>query len=516
MKNRTLLGAALLFIAATAVAEVKTGASTVPSQHDQSAGAFAAQPVIMPKGSKAIFKEHRVRRLPRLAAGAKGKSGNAPSIAQSSPTATLNISTPVVFSGISDGGYRVAGSPSDTTGAIGSTQYVQWVNEALQVFDRNGVSQYGPTLGRALWKGFGGPCEKNNDGDPIVQYDKLAKRWILSQFAVEDGPPYLECVAVSLTDDALGSYFRYSYEFEIFNDYPKFGVWSDGYYVTFNMFDVNDQAVGARICAIEKDKMLTGAEAPMQCFHVDEFGMLPADVDGTNPPPPGAPELLLAMGTNSLQLWKLHIDWNDATKSTLDGPTTIAVAPYSVACPDDTCIRQKGTKETLDAIGDRLMYRLAWRRFDDHDSLVATHSIDVAGPKDSALRWYEIRNPLTTPVLAQQATYMPGTADRWLGSAAMDKRGNLLIGYSASSPTMFPSIMLAGRSPSDPAGRLSKEVVAVAGTKAQSGSDRWGDYANMSVDPLDDCTFWFTTEVMDKGHRLWQTAVAHTKFANCE
>jgi len=520
MKSRMLLSAATIAIAFTAITPgaaqtTQTGASVVQSQNDQSAGTLAAQPVILPKGSHAIFKEHRVRKLPPLPPGPKGKSGG-PNIAQSTATTTLKVSAPVAFRGISDGvGYKVDAAPSDTSGAIGSTQYVQWVNEAVQIFDRNGVSQYGPTLGRSLWKGFGGACEKNNDGDPIVQYDKIANRWILSQFAVADGPPFFECIAVSLTDDATGSYFRYGYGFDAFNDYPKFGVWFDGYYVTFNMFDSDDNPIGSKICGVPKDKMLTGAAAPMQCFDVPEFGLLPADVDGNTPPPAGAPEILLAMTTNGLNLWKLHVDWNDATKSTLTGPTKIAVAPFTAACPNSSCVPQKGTPAKLDAMGDRLMYRLAYRNFGDHDSLVVTHSIDVAGSKGSALRWYEVRNPLATPTLAQQATYVPGTSGRFIGSAAMDKKGNLLVGYTASSSSMFPSIMFAGRDAGDPIGKLSKELLAVAGTKSQADVDRWGDYASMSIDPTDDCTFWFTTEVMEKNRKAWQTSIVHTKFTNC-
>ncbi|HMC22096.1 MAG TPA: hypothetical protein VKL19_09635 [Thermoanaerobaculia bacterium] len=513
-----VLCAAVLF-AVPAFAQDQTGATVVQATHDQAPVTFGSQTPDMPKGKGSpFFVEHRVKKLPPPPAAPQGKkAGPAVNVVQSSATKSLNVSAPVSFSGISDGGfYTVDAAPSDTTGAIGSTQYVQWVNEALQIFKRDGTSAYGPTLGRSLWKGFGGRCETLNDGDPIVQYDKQARRWVLSQFAVNDGAPFLECIAVSMTDDATGKYFRYGYQFANFNDYPKVGVWSDGYYITFNMFDENDKPLGSKVCALPKDKMLTGQDAPMQCFDVADFGLLPADIDGNTPPPTGSPELLMNFTRDALRLWKLHIDWNDPTKSALTGPTTIAVAPFDIACSSGPCIKQKGTNSRLDTLSDRLMFRLAYRNFGDHDALVVNHSVSVAGGATSGVRWYEIRSPFTTPAIAQQSTYAPGnTTARWMGSLAMDKMGNILLGYSTSGGSNFPAVVLAGRSPGDPKSTLSKEARAVAGTAAQIGVDRWGDYASMTIDPIDDCTFWFTTEVLDKNHKRWQTAVVHTKFANC-
>jgi hypothetical protein len=505
-------------IAAPAFAQTVTGATPVPATHDQPAAAFGSQPVDMPHGKGGFFTEHRVKALPPPPPAPKGKAAPAVNVVQTTATATLSVSKPVAFSGIGDGlSYTVDAAPSDTTGAIGSTQYVQWVNEAVQVFKRDGTSAYGPTLGRSLWKGFGGDCEKQNDGDPIVQYDKLENRWVLSQFAVrvEKNAPFLECVAVSLTDDATGKYARYAYGFSDFDDYPKVGVWSDGYYFTFNMFDSDEKPVGGKICAIEKAKVLAGADAPMQCFDVTGFGLLPADIDGKTPPPAGSPELVMNFTRDALQLWKVHIDWNDPTKSTLTGPAKIAVAPFNIACASGPCIKQKGTTSRLDTLSDRLMFRLAYRNFGDHDSLVVNHAVNVAGGATSGLRWYEIGNPFSSSPKVSQSTYAPGTTARWLGSVAMDKKGNMLAGYSASGSSLFPSVMIAGRAASDPTGKLSKEMTAVPGTASQINVDRWGDYANMTVDPTDDCTFWFTTEVMDKNHKRWQTSIVHTKFNNC-
>ncbi|HEY6218698.1 MAG TPA: hypothetical protein VIV65_01490, partial [Gemmatimonadaceae bacterium] len=151
----------------------------------------------------------------------------------------------------------------------------------------------------------------------------------------------------------------------------------------------------------------------------------------------------------------------------------------------------------------------------DHQSLVVNHAVDVAGSAISGIRWYEIRDPFGTPTVAQQGTYAPGSTARWIGSVAMDKKGNLLAGYSSSSSSTFPSVMIAGREAADPNGKLSKEVKAVAGSAAQTGFSRWGDYSSMTLDPTDDCTFWFTTELQDKNHKRWQTTVVHTKFNSC-
>jgi hypothetical protein len=292
-------------------------------------------------------------------------------------------------------------------------------------------------------------------------------------------------------------------------------VWSDGYYITFNMFDRKENPIGGKICALPKDKLLAGADAKMQCFDVPEVGLLPADIDGLTPPPAGSPELVMNFTRDALQLWKVHIDWNDASKSTLTGPVKIPVASFDPACGGGACIKQKGATGRLDTLSDRLMFRLAYRNFGDHDALVVNHSVSVAGSAVSGLRWYEIRNPLGSPTVTQQSTYAPGTSARWMGSVAMDKMGNMLAGYSASSASLFPSIKIAGRAASDPKNKLSKELTVVPGTAAQADTDRWGDYANMTVDPTDDCTFWFTTEILDKNHELWQTAFMHTKFASC-
>ena len=420
------------------------------------------------------------------------------------------------FSG-PQGTFSVNSAPPDTVAAVGATQYVQWVNTSFAVFDKTtGAAVYGPASGRTLWAGFGGKCETGNDGDPIVQYDKAANRWIMTQFAVAGGAPYYQCVAISTTSDATGSYYRYAFQQPYFNDYPKVGVWSDAYYVTFNLFNGNS-FVGPRVCAWDRNNMLNGAAATQQCFQLTSSSgsLLPADLDGSTPPPAGSPEYVLSYGSNSLILWKFHVDFANSANTTLTGPVNIAVAPFTRACNGGTCIPQLGTMQLLDSLADRLMYRLAYRNFGDHEALVVNHS--VATTNAVGVRWYELRNPGGTPVVYQQGTYAPDASYRWMGSIGMDKSGDIAVGYSVSSTTLNPSISYTGRAPGDPLGTLAPETSIIVGTGSQTtGLSRWGDYSSMTIDPVDDCTFWYSTEYLKaNGTFNWSTRIASFRFPTC-
>ena len=423
-----------------------------------------------------------------------------------------------------DSSYRVA--PPDTNGAVGATQYVQWVNLRFAVFDKaTGAMAAGfPKQGNAIWTGFADTaCANNNDGDPIVQYDKAANRWILTQFSVST-TPYKQCVAVSTTSDATGTYARYSYSYSSdFNDYPKLGVWPDGYYITYNMFHNGIMFIGAKACAFDRASMLAGASANQQCFQLSSsYGsLLPSDLDGATAPPAGTPNLLVNFGTSSLRLWKFHVDWANSANTTLTGPTTITVASFSKACGGGTCIPQPSTSNQLDSLADRLMYRFAYRNFGDHEALLVNHS--VASGSVSGVRWYELRNPTGgsmasgTPFLYQQGTFQPDSNWRWMGSAAMDKVGNIAIGYSLSSSSIVPSIRFAFRDPGDPLGTLGNESYIYNGSGSQTGTlHRWGDYSSISIDPVDDCTLWYTTEYLPaNGSFNWNTRIANFKFSAC-
>jgi len=437
--------------------------------------------------------------------------------------ATVPPPTPPVgtsFEGLGNGqyGFSVTSAPPDTEGTVGATQYVQWVNTSFAVFNKStGALIAGPTAGNTMWSEFGGGCQTNNDGDPIVLYDKMAQRWIFSQFSVST-TPYLQCIAVSTTSDATGTYNRYSFQYSNFDDYPKMAVWTDAYYETFNMFAGGTTFVGADACAYNRAAMLTGASATQVCFQQSSSvgGLLPSDFDGTTAPPAGSPDYLVYFGTNNLNLYKFHVDFTTPTNSTFTGPTVINVASFSPLCGGGTCVPQPSTTQQLDSLADRLMYRLAYRNFGTHESLVVNHSV-VAGT-GGGIRWYEIQNPSGTPTVAQQSTFAPDSNYRWMGSVAMDQAGDLAVGYSVSSSSVSPSVRFAGRVPTDPASTLESEVSIIAGTGSQSGSSlsRWGDYSAMQVDPADDCTFWFTEEYMKTtGAFNWNTRIANFKFPGC-
>jgi hypothetical protein len=413
---------------------------------------------------------------------------------------------------------------------VGLTQYVQWVNLSFAVFDKaTGVKTYGPAAGNTLWSGFGGPCQTSNDGDPLVQYDQLANRWVMSQFAV-DSTPYRQCVAVSTTSDATGTYNRYEFTYgNDFPDYGKLGVWPDGYYITYNMFPGGSSFGGTKICAFDRARMLAGLSATQQCFQLSTaFGsVLPADLDGSTAPPAGAPNYLVNDSTNALNFWKFHVDWTTPANTTLTGPISIPVAAFSHPCPNTNrgaCVPQPSTSQKLETLADRMMYRFAYRNFGTHESLVVNQAVKIGTNKKNiitGIRWYELRDPGNNPpTVFQQSTYSPDSGNwRWMGSAAMDKQGNLAVGYSISnSSSLRPTIRFAARNVTDPLSTLSSEINLFTGTGSQTQTlARWGDYSTLSVDPSDDCTMWYTNEYLAvNGTFNWHTRIASFKLAACQ
>jgi len=441
-------------------------------------------------------------------------------VLQTTASSSVATASGLNFAGVGNGDYGFApnAAPPDTNGTVGATQYVQWVNESFAVFSKSsGALLHGPVAGNTLWSGFGGGCETNNDGDPVVQYDKAANRWIFTQFSVST-TPYLQCVAVSTTSDATGTYYRYAFTQPNFNDYPKLGVWPDGYYMSFNMFNGNS-FVGGRACVLNRTAMLAGGPATQICFQLTSTygGLLPSDLDGSTGPPAGAPNVYVAFGNDSasLDLWNFHTNFTTPSNSTFSH-VNIAAPAFAAACSGGgTCIPQAGTTQKLDSLADRLMYRLAYRNFGDHEALVVNHSVTAGS--SVGVRWYEIRSPSTAPVVYQSGTYAPDANYRWMGSIAMDKVGNIALGYSVSSTTMHPSISYTGRAPSDPPGTMQGENLILTGAGSQtSGLTRWGDYSAMSIDPGDDCTFFYTNEYLKtNGSFNWSTRIASFKFPSC-
>ena len=447
--------------------------------------------------------------------------------------------------------------PPDTNGAVGPTQYVQMVNSTFAVYSKDGTRVAGPTQINTLFAGLPGTaCANNNNGDPVVIYDRIANRWVLTQFAVPGGTVgYHECIAVSQTPDATGAYYLYDFFLSqsLFQDYPHFGLWPDAYYMSTHQFDPanTDAYAGAGAFAFERDKMLQGQPAQMVYFNVMNGatafgGHLAANVDGPALPPPGTPNYFAEVDTAAdmppnaaLRIWKFHVDWATPANSTFGAngqpnsitPITDFARPNCVAQNFTAeCVPQKGDPFQLDPIGDRLMARLVYRNFGDHESLLLTHTVVAdANTMQTGPRWYEVRNPGGTPVIYQQSTFGPlGPTDllyRWMGSIAMDGSGDIAIGYSTSSNADFPSIAYAGRVPTDTLSTLGQgEAQMFAGSAPQHGElfapsqGRWGDYSGLTVDPADDCTFWYTTEyyaTIDEAQGTWHTRIGSFKFPSC-
>ncbi|HEX9076854.1 MAG TPA: hypothetical protein VF932_13805 [Anaerolineae bacterium] len=495
-----------------------------PSQGQPEIGREVKHDVSSPLGHTPPLREERGPRERPLRLIPRSGSNTLPDpVRQTTVNPLVVTSAGLNFAGVGAGDYGFApnAAPPDTNAAVGATQVVQWVNESFAVFNKStGALVYGPAAGNTLWTGFGGGCETNNDGDPIVQYDKAANRWVFTQFSVAT-TPYLQCVAVSTTADATGTYNRYAFNYGNvqFPDYPKLGVWPDAYYISFNIFNNGVSFAGAKVCAYDRGAMLTGAVATQQCFQLSTSygGLLPSDLDGSIAPPAGSPNFFLNFGSNSLNLWKFHVDFATPANTTLTGPINLPVAAFSAACNGGTCIPQPGTRQTLDSLADRLMYRLAYRHFaDGHEALVVNHSVNP-GNGTSGIRWYELRDPNGTPTVYQQGTFAPDSSYRWMGSIAMDQAGDIAVGYSVSSSTVFPSIRYTGRIPTDALGTLETENNLWSGGGSQLPTlSRWGDYSSMSVDPVDDCTFFYTTEYLkSSGTFNWSTRIASFKFPSC-
>jgi hypothetical protein len=450
-----------------------------------------------------------------------------------------NIIPGLNFNGIPQG---CGCAPPDTDGYVGLTQYVQIVNAQFQVFDKvTGNSLLGPVAIHSLWVGFGGVCETDGMGDPMALYDKMANRWLISQFAISTGStvPDRECIAVSTTSDATGTYNRYDFDLRPFGtnyyDYPKLGSWPDAYYMAMNIFDtpLPQPYLGTEPFAFDRTQMLNGLPAtvisPGLVGSPADFEdpLMPSDLDGSIMPPSGAPNVFLEFpdttgnNTGHYRYWQYSVGvpfGNNPTFTQFTGPLA---APFTFLCPTTrACVPQLGSASNLDGIGDRLMFRLAYRNFGSpaapNESWVGNFSVESGGV--AAPRWFELKN-LGGPsgTINQEATYQPDSTWRWMGSVAMDQLGNLAIGFSASSAAIHPQIHYAFRLATDPPGTLTGENDAFDGNGSQTDTgNRWGDYSAMTVDPVDDCTFWYTQEYYDTTSSFnWRTRIVNFKFDNC-
>jgi len=437
-------------------------------------------------------------------------------------------------------------TPPDTNAAVGDTQVVEWVNASYAVYNKStGALEAGPIDGNLLWQSLGGPCYAENYGDIIAQWDKVNHRWLMAQnfWHVNGGelPPFYACVAVSTSADATGTYYEYAFPLGYgFPDYPKWGIWPSGYFQTQN--DSNwphEGYVGAYVCAYNSAKLIVGDRTAEQiCFLTSDhdFSLLPADIDSPTPPPANQDEFFIGsydvdQTQNHLYLYSMHPDYANPTQSTFTGSglaDPITVPTYTPLCPslDSPCIPQQGTPTVLDSLGDRLMYRFAyWNDGFNTPHPPAQHwyvnHVVAASGGQAGVRWYEFRAPVRTATISnvslfQSGTFAPDSNYRWMASIAQDKMGDIALGYSVASSSMYDSIAVTGRVPTDPLGQMEAEVPLIAGSGSQGGSFRWGDYSSMAIDGSDGCTFWYAQEYyLVPGGATWQTRLTSLKFNGC-
>ena len=472
----------------------------------------------------------------------------ATAVAVAAPTSTGVNFTGV---GVGLGNFTPGGNPPDVNGRVGATQYVQWNNTSFAIFNKtNGALLYGPAAGNTLFQALGGVCATHNDGDPVVSYDILAGRWVISQFVVfaPAGTFSHQCIAVSQTGDALGAYYLYDFlsDGTNFVDYPHTGVWPDGYYNATHVFNSTGTAyVAGRVYVYERAAMIAGLPARQQSVDLapsggqQQYGFLVADLDSAMPPPPGEAEYVLGPDPTNLGLVtsaRIAVTWG-ATPSITSTQTTIATTPFADAfCANYNpavngsgrqCVPQPPpavATDDLDNLSDHFMYRLAYRnngtQAAPQESLLANVTIAGAPATHDAIRWYEFRNAgdsTAAPTVFQQSTYDPDTSYRWMGSIAMDKDQDIALGYSKADVATFPSIWITGRLGSDAINTMGSETLVQAGLGSQQGGgNRWGDYTSMTLDPVDQCTFYYTDEYLKtNGAFNWSTRVASYRFPSC-
>jgi hypothetical protein len=410
--------------------------------------------------------------------------------------------------------------PPDTHGDVGPNHYFQVVNCHYSIYSKTGTLLLGPLLNNTV---FSGMTNNSNDGDAVVLYDEQANRWLFSQFSLPNYPngPFYQMIAVSQTADPTGSWYRYQYTFTDMPDYPKFGVWGDGYYMSMNRFTSgsgNYAGIGA--VAYNRTLMLAGSPSTAMVMFTkpssdEAFGWLPSDCDG--PFPTGTPPnyyLYMYDGTpDHLGIYEFHVDWANTTNSTFSNFLSLPVNAFTATISG---IPQQGTTRKIDPINDRMMYRLQYRKFSDHAAMVCNHTVDVSSSV-AGVRWYELRKTTGAWSIYQQSTYsLSDNNSRWMGSIAMDTSGNIALGYSISGSSMYPSIRYTGRMKNDALNTMTigERGIINGGGSQTSASSRWGDYSSMTVDPSATATFWYTQEYYTSTSSTgWKTRIASFSLA---
>jgi hypothetical protein len=507
----------------------------------------------------------------------KGFTGDGALFPSAQSLTNATVSGPIItFEGLSNqDNFNVLGgrvNPPDPVGDVGPNHYVEMINLVYAVYDKQGNLLSGPNSLGDLWTNYSVADCADIAGDPIVVYDQLEDRWILSQFTAI-GPVYYNCVAVSVTGDPTGAYYRYAFITQpdpdlpggtYFPDYPKYGVWTHSYILTTRDFG-EFGAYGISIYALEKRKMIAGnPDARAVQFFLDSNvvplelmgdGLLPPDIDGTRRPLDNVPVPIVGTQDDgagygatfdALNIWELNVQWQANPVASVTLATQLAVTPFDSIFPCGTvpgsalpsardCLPQPGItngSQFLDILSyrQRPTYRLAYRNFGTYEALVATQSVE-AQAGIAGMRWYEIRRNAANPrpnspseySVYQQGTFSPDNVHRWMGSVAMDWKGNIALGYSVVDGTsVFPGIRYTGRLAGDPAGQMTLgEGTIVNGSGVQrTTNSRWGDYTSLNVDPTDDCTFWYVNQYYTAAGQAsslagWQTRVGAFKLPGC-
>ena len=472
-----------------------------------------------------VIRESKHALSPRLSDLAPARINRA-SIAEANSllAAPVGSTSGLNFDGTLGTGYNY----SDATGTVGATQYVQLVNLRYTIYNKTtGKVQRGPFAESALWKNFGGPCQTSPNGDGTVMYDQAAGRWVFQHHAEPVGGPYLNCVAVSTTSDATGTYYLYGFELTVnLPDIPKLAVWPDAYYIGQNLLNPTTKSfIRAQACALDRSNMLLGNPANAICFQGSPSmpTIWPVTLVGPTPPPVGSPEYFFQLdqrpgqGVNQMNEYVFHVDFVAPSNSTYTPLVSFSVPAYKDSCAS-ACVPQLDTTNIVKATGDRLTHPLVYRNFGDHESILLTHSVSMGKTPamPSGIRWYEIRTPLT-PVIYQSGTFAPDTNYRFIPSIGMDQMGDIAVGYTVSSATMHPAIRYTGWTPADALGQMEAETSIMEGAGSQQAANpQWSNFSGMSVDPVDDCTFWYTNQyyAADSPNK-WNTRIASFKFPGC-
>lgn len=429
--------------------------------------------------------------------------------------------------------------PPDTIGDVGPNHYVQAVNSLVRIFDKNGNALTPPFRMSQLFASLGTTCSTFDSGEPVVLYDTLADRWLLSQYCY-NAPPFRQMIAISKTGDPTGEYFAYEFVMPNIriNDFAKFGVWPDGYYMSTEEFTGSDFS-GTGMFAFDRAKMLVGdANASYVYFNRPSTtaarlgNLLPADLDGLRPPPMGAPNIFVGYSAteygdaqDAVRLFDFHVDFINPANSTFTerNESPLAVAAFDPTSPDGRFdITQPAPGERLDANSDRINYRVAYRNFGASDSLIFNQTARLSiTPYRAGVRFYELRRNGGAFTVTEQSTIGDTDSSRWIASVAADHQGNVAVGYNYVTDEKKPSLFYTGRLSGEPVGTFRQEAVLVEGTGVQKAFGwRWGDYSGMSVDPVDDCTFWMTGEYYTQASQdfsdfTWLTRIGKFKFDEC-